>query len=377
MTEEVKIYRQHGIKEPALSEGEKAAREYRRQQQNGNLERAHRLGENLCTLFLGMPVEGEYAAQQWVLLSYLVENELEQQVENPLLEQSAHSRFAEELEQQAPELARTVHDARAFTLYTLNETRRTPHSEGEIFAKLCGKPEQEEVIALGEHLAEEFTSRITAAVSARAFLPNNRRKRNETMEQNLFTEGVRPGSVTTPEEVHMLICYIFREAGQPVTLDQANEVLQRQSLVNYFEFAEAAERLIRMGHLRPAENGRYTLSPEGEKLADTFRQKLPAAVRERAQRALDDVLTLLRRQQENKVRVKKVGDGYEITLTITDIGSDLMSLTLFLPTEKECEQVRRRFLNDPALLYKGTMALLTGDMETFGDLTPSGRDLFI
>ena len=43
------------------------------------------------------------------------------------------------------------------------------------------------------------------------------------MEQNLFTEGVRPGSVTTPEEVHMLICYIFREAGQPVTLDQANE----------------------------------------------------------------------------------------------------------------------------------------------------------
>lgn len=89
------------------------------------------------------------------------------------------------------------------------------------------------------------------------------------------------------------------------------------------------------------------------------------------------MLTLLRRQQENKVRVKKVGDGYEITLTITDIGSDLMSLTLFLPSEKECEQVRRRFLNDPALLYKGTMALLTGDMETFGDLTPSGRDLFI
>ena len=102
--------------------------------------------------------------------SYLVENELEQQVENPLLEQSAHSRFAEELEQQAPELARTVHDARAFTLYTLNETRRTPRSEGEIFAKLCGKPEQEEVIALGEHLAEEFTSRITAAVSAAGFL---------------------------------------------------------------------------------------------------------------------------------------------------------------------------------------------------------------
>ena len=79
------------------------------------------------------------------------------------------------------------------------------------------------------------------------------------MEQNLFTEGVRPGSVTTPEEVHMLICYIFREAGQPVTLDQANEVLQRQSLVNYFEFAEAAERLD--PHGAPAPRRKRPLHP--------------------------------------------------------------------------------------------------------------------
>ena len=157
MTEDIKIYRQN-TEEPPLSEGEKAAREYRRQQENGNLERAHRLGEALYRLFLAMPVQGDYAAQQWVLLSFLVENELEQQVKNTLLSQSVQSRFAELLEQQSPELAHTAHDARAFTLYTLNETRRSPRSEGEIFAKLCEQPENEEVIALGERLAEEFTA---------------------------------------------------------------------------------------------------------------------------------------------------------------------------------------------------------------------------
>ena len=97
MTEEVKIYRQ-GEKEPILSEGEKAAMEYRRQLENGNLQRAHRLGEALCSLFLGMPVAGEFAAQQWVLLSFLAENELEHQVGNSIISQSAHSRFAELLE---------------------------------------------------------------------------------------------------------------------------------------------------------------------------------------------------------------------------------------------------------------------------------------
>ena len=97
--EEVKIYRQQEPRSTALSEGEKAAGEYRRQQENGNLSRAHRLGEELVTSFLGMPITGEYAAQQWVLLSYLVESELEQQIPNTLLSQSAQSRFAEQLQQ--------------------------------------------------------------------------------------------------------------------------------------------------------------------------------------------------------------------------------------------------------------------------------------
>ena len=168
--EEVKIYRQQEPKSTALSEGEKAAREYRRQQENGNLSRAHRLGEELAASFLGMPIEGEYAAQQWVLLSYLVESELEQQIPNTLLSQSAQSRFAEQLQQRAPELARTVHDARAFTLYTLNENCRTPRSEGEIFARLCECPGEEKVIALGERLAEEFTAEISRTVKKAGFI---------------------------------------------------------------------------------------------------------------------------------------------------------------------------------------------------------------
>lgn len=192
----------------------------------------------------------------------------------------------------------------------------------------------------------------------------------------IFTEGVRPGSVTTQEEILMLICHILGQAEQPVTMDQLNEVLQRQSLVNYFEFTEAALRLKKLGHVAVNAEGGCTLTESGKELARTFGSKLPAAVRERAALALDDVLTLLRRRRENRVRVDKVGDGYELTLTITDIGSDLMSLRLFLPTREQCQEVGRRFLNDPALIYKGTMALLTGDMKTFGDLTPSDRNLF-
>ena len=54
------------------------------------------------------------------------------------------------------------------------------------------------------------------------------------MEYNAFTEGVRPGSVTTSHEVMILICYLMEQAGQPVSFKELNTALQSQELVNYF-----------------------------------------------------------------------------------------------------------------------------------------------
>lgn len=196
------------------------------------------------------------------------------------------------------------------------------------------------------------------------------------MEYQAFTEGVRPGGVTTSHEIIILICYMVSRAGQPVSLEQLCDALLRQELVNYFEFANAAEYLVKSGHLVPADSDRYAISPLGQKTAETFEDGLPAAVRDRAVSALQNILKLLRRQEENRVEIEKTEDGYQLSLTVTDIGTDLMSIKMFMPTQEECEIIRKRFLNDPALIYKGVFALLTGDMDTVGSLLPSGENLF-
>lgn len=199
------------------------------------------------------------------------------------------------------------------------------------------------------------------------------------VEYNAFSEGVRPGGVTTSHQIIILICYMAAEAGEPVTLEQLRTALLRQELVNYFEFANAAEFMVKSGHLVPVEGQGeqlYSLSELGRKTADTFETELPASVRDRATGALRNILTLLRRQRENKVEITKTSDGYLLSLSIPDIGTDLLGIQVFLPTIEECEAVRRRFLNDPLIVYKGVLALLTGDMETVGELLPSQENLF-
>lgn len=199
------------------------------------------------------------------------------------------------------------------------------------------------------------------------------------MEHNAFTQGVRPGSVTTSHEVMVLICWLIQRAGQPVTFQELNAALQGQELVNYFQFAEAMESLRRSGHIRQEECGGeqgFVLTPRGEEDAATLEADLPPAVRERADGALRRILTLKRRQRENRVEITEAPDGWQISLTIPDIGSDLLSLTIFMPTRRECEAIRRRFLNDPMLTYKGVFALLTGDTDTVGELVSRQPDLF-
>lgn len=199
------------------------------------------------------------------------------------------------------------------------------------------------------------------------------------MENSAFTQGVRPGSVTTSHEVVILICFLLDRAGQPVSFQQLGAALQGQELVNYFQFADAMESLRRSGHILSREHGGepcFVLSASGKEISSSFEDRLPPAVRERATGALERILTLMRRQRENRVEIVQVEDGWKVSLTIPDIGSDLLSLSIFMPSRKECEAIRRRFLNDPMLVYKGVFALLTGDTRTVGELVSDQQDLF-
>lgn len=170
-TEDMKIYGEEARREdPVVTEAERAAQEYRLQQQNGNLAKAHGLGSAVTGAFLEMQIGREFVAQKWVLLSYLADSLLEQEIENPLLQKSAQAKFTSELEKCSPELSQIIHDAKAFTLYALNENRLRSRSEGEIFAALCERPGDQALAEEGEALAGAFAEKVLALIRAVSFV---------------------------------------------------------------------------------------------------------------------------------------------------------------------------------------------------------------
>lgn len=196
------------------------------------------------------------------------------------------------------------------------------------------------------------------------------------MAFNAFVGGIQPGGLTNDFEVKILICFLLdslkknspgaalSDGEQPgLSFDELNEIFQETGLVNYFEFAES------MSELKKTEHIRRQMTPDGEKeifvitevgsiTAQTFQKTLPLTVREKTLETARHLTEVQKCMDEVDVNYHPVSDGYILQLTIRDIGSDLLNLNVFLPTEEECILVKEHIQNDPAEVYSRILTAL-------------------
>ncbi|MEG1850372.1 MAG: DUF4364 family protein, partial [Oscillospiraceae bacterium] len=170
--------------------------------------------------------------------------------------------------------------------------------------------------------------------------------------------------MTTDYEIRMLVCWLLHKIKSPVTMTQLNYALQLDGLVNYFELTRAVNQLMTSGHLLelPAgdENLEHpmTITELGLKTALTFERSIPLTVREKSLASLQQSLLRERLEKENKVAIEPTEDGYRLTLTITDVSADLLTVSMYVPAAEMCETMKKRFLSDPTVLYRAVLTAL-------------------
>ena len=200
------------------------------------------------------------------------------------------------------------------------------------------------------------------------------------MDSDIFSAGVAPGSPSTQDEVKMLLCYILSNCGQDMSFAQLHEALSEHSLVNYFELVRTTEKLVSSGHLlllpQPDGTELYTATEVGRQAAQEFCSVLPFTVREKSLEATRRLLKRKQREAEVQVTITPAESGFMVELTIPDQSTDLLRVQAFAPTQEQAALMRRRFLNDPQFLYQSFMALLIGDEEAVGKISPQKEKLF-
>ncbi len=178
------------------------------------------------------------------------------------------------------------------------------------------------------------------------------------MGSQLFTEGVKPGGLTTGTEIRILLCYLMDSVGAPVRREELEEVLLGEELANYFAMADSLSQLIEQGLVAESDAG-YTVTESGKTVARTLADDLPRTIRDTAVRGVIRAQQYAARAAVHKSEVVSGPGGRAVHCAIEDDAGPLFRMELYMPDELTAAAVREQFIEKGDEVYKLVLAALT------------------
>lgn len=142
------------------------------QKENGNIEKARKLGDILADECISNDGEFEFGfdeienncviLQRRLLLAFTIQHGLQQFCPNTIVEKTAANQFFTIVEEKAPHIYENIQENGAFSYYTLcvRQEERCEECIGQTFAELSGHKEEEPYQQLGKALFLYFLDLI-------------------------------------------------------------------------------------------------------------------------------------------------------------------------------------------------------------------------
>lgn len=184
------------------------------------------------------------------------------------------------------------------------------------------------------------------------------------MINDAMSAGVARGGLTNKTEIKVLICYLLKVFDSPLPLDKLKEDLHFEGIANYFELAAAIGDLEASLVIAPAMfDGvkKYLGTNRSLEVVDALGKSLPLTVKEKSCDIVAKYLSREKMAKENKVSIEKCGEGYTVTCSVCEKDLELVSVKLFVTSEVAANNVKNRFLDDPAKLLIEATESLTGE----------------
>lgn len=171
-----------------------------------------------------------------------------------------------------------------------------------------------------------------------------------------------PGALNDINEVKIAIVIVFRHIKQPLSFINLNDILCKDELVDYFDFCQALDDMVKTGHVDFVEGEGeelYRATKLGIETANLLDKRIPFYVREKLISAAMQVLAEIRLKKQVHTSIKESNSGYTATCTIQDNDDVLLETSLYAPDEVTAKMITRNFKQNPDKLYKLIVSALT------------------
>ena len=173
----------------------------------------------------------------------------------------------------------------------------------------------------------------------------------------------RLGFIHDMMDVKVLVLFVAARSNYPMTTQEIYELCYQDECLSYFDVCTAVPEMVVSGHLKEVEGERYEITDKGREAGALTEDSIAFTVKQRSENAVARFYRQIRRSSFVKTQVisRESGD-YSVIMSLDDETSNLMTLELMAPDQRQAVRLSRLFEKKAESVYNLTMtALLDGE----------------
>lgn len=175
------------------------------------------------------------------------------------------------------------------------------------------------------------------------------------------------------DNVKIYVLNLMMAIGYPVDFVTLNDALRQTDYVDYFDFANAFNKMVDDGLIVQTEvehEGRpcYLVTGKGACVVDAMRSNILSVALEDSEVAAMRYLDFQRRGVKISCRIELCREGgCHIICSVTEKEKTLVSLTLWVEDVYTARRMEKQFRDHPENTYRAVRALLSGNINYLFD----------
>lgn len=182
------------------------------------------------------------------------------------------------------------------------------------------------------------------------------------MERDAISANVAKGGLKSTAEIKILVLYLLMNVNEPVPSNQIADLLHIEGIANTFEVNDAFVLLHKNSLIEQTDDGveTYSINDNGRDAGQTLQSSVPFTVREKSLKILKNMLRRNRHMKETDIKISHEDDGtIKVTCSAIENEKVIMSFSLQAADDAQAIRIRENYLDDPALVYRTLIDMLT------------------
>ena len=177
--------------------------------------------------------------------------------------------------------------------------------------------------------------------------------------------------LTDKNDIKIFILYLLKNIERPIDMVTLNDIVVQDGFVNQFDFMDCFYELCDTPAVRKFEKDGtevYEITDEGSVAVEAMESSIIMTIRERSLRSAMRLLSFHSRGAKAQTSLEDADDGRcRMKCRYTDKNGEFFSLSVLFETRHQAELMRMNCNEDPELLYRGVMSILSGDINYLAD----------